>query len=95
MEKVIQSKADIFIYTKDGCSFCNRAINEIEKLGCKYDTCNISEDLEMANTIKIENNFNTFPQIYIKTKFIGGYDSLLTYLMTNKIHSMLNISIDF
>lgn len=85
----------ITIFVKDGCSFCTRAIEEVKKIGCSYSVHNITKDEESIQTLINLNSFKTFPQIYVKNEFIGGYSDLLMMVMTNRIYATIGMDVDF
>jgi len=78
----------ITIHSKVGCPFCISAKKFLtdKKLKFKeilYDPKN-SNYIIKTNALKNKTKHPTFPQIFIGTKFIGGYDSLLQYYTTKK-----------
>ena len=81
----------VLIIVKNNCKYCDAAKNEFNKLNIPFATTEFQEynrDILYLFT----NGHKTFPQIFINGKFIGGHDSLLIYIMTNKLFDMLQMN---
>jgi glutaredoxin 3 len=94
MNKINNSKEDCFIFYKNSCSYCLKAKAALESINIIYDCSEIKSEEEKNNLVKLTNH-KTFPQIFIKKQFIGGYNELMVLIMTNKIYEMLQICPDF
>jgi monothiol glutaredoxin len=56
------------------CGFSNTVVQILKKEGVSFETHNILADQEMRQGLKVYSNWQTFPQLYIAGKFIGGCD---------------------
>ena len=68
--------ADILLYKKNPCPFCDRAINLLEGRGLKYDIVDLTDRMDELQKIKQQYGWQTVPIIVIKGKLIGGYTDL-------------------
>lgn len=93
MEEIIHnSKKQCFIVHKNGCSYCKKAFDELNKINICFDDYEVKDDdFEMKKKLIDLTNHKTYPQIFIKGKFIGGYNELMVLIMTNRIYDMLEI----
>ena len=68
---------NIEIYSKDNCSFCDKAVHQAQQMvqesSNKYIVYKLGVDFEMEDMIKKFPNARTFPQIIVDGKNIGGY----------------------
>ncbi len=65
------------VYTLNGCPWSKRAIRLLKTLDIEYDLIIIGNDEQFENLRSISNS-NTFPQIFLDDKFLGGYESILS-----------------
>ncbi len=63
------------IYILPDCPWSNRAMKLLDSLHIKYNSYLITNDEEF-NKISEKTSISTFPQIFINSKFIGGYSEL-------------------
>ncbi len=69
--------ADILIYSKEHCPFCNRAKILLEQLGQSYEDIDIGKQPELRDEmIEKAGGRKTVPQIFINGRHIGGCDDL-------------------
>ena len=69
----------VFLYMKGtpqspACGFSMRVVQILDHLEVKFAACNILEDMEKREAIKVFANWPTIPQLYIKGTFVGGCD---------------------
>ena len=71
---------DVIIYTKPGCSFCEKSKDIFSTIDTKYKEVVMNPNLknyEKKVAALIERTgHRTFPQIFVEEKFIGGHDEL-------------------
>tara|TARA_B100000963_G_scaffold358297_1_gene382582 strand:- start:3375 stop:3599 length:225 start_codon:yes stop_codon:yes gene_type:complete len=67
------------VFTKNRCSFCDRAKILIEQKGHEYESINIEEDNNIDILLEKNKYARTMPQIFINDKLIGGYEDLVKY----------------
>jgi glutaredoxin len=78
--------ANFTLYTKDNCSFCNKAKHLLTTKGHSYLELKVPDqaDKEMIQQRVTEsgsaNLVRTVPQIFTDDKYIGDYTSLVEYL---------------
>jgi glutaredoxin len=66
----------ITVYSKNECSFCDRAKQLLESRGVEYKEINVSEHPE-AREYLLEQGLRSVPQIYRGTTLIpGGYQGI-------------------
>lgn len=68
---------EITIYSKTNCPYCTNAKNLISSLGLNFHEIDLTNEPEKLKKLVETTNHRTVPQIFINSKFIGGYDSLL------------------
>lgn len=71
-------KVAISIFTKPGCSYCQKAKSLLTEQGLQFEELVIGSDLTLT-AFKAITNAQTTPQIYIDGQHIGGSDDLITY----------------
>jgi glutaredoxin len=74
------------LYVLENCDYCNQAINFLEKKNIKYTTIKINNDINTKNKYKLQNNMNTFPQIFLRLSDdqfhkIGGFNDLQEFFL--------------
>jgi glutaredoxin 3 len=68
------------VYSKDSCSFCVKAKELLTEYNYEYKEKNISNpDIRQELLTRVP-DAKTVPQIFIETKYIGGYTELVNYL---------------
>ena len=70
-----QPPASIDIYVLQDCPWSTRALHLLDSYNIKYNYYLITNDEDFKKISDIT-SFNTFPQIFIKNVFIGGYSEL-------------------
>jgi glutaredoxin len=66
------------IYTRNDCSFCDKAKSLIRERGDQYLEVSIYEEVGALQYLK-DQGFTTVPQIWLDKKHIGGYNELLQH----------------
>ena len=70
----------ITIYSKNNCTFCNKAKHLVKTLGLTYEEKKMEEfDSPQAMLEDIGKPVRTMPQIKIDDKLVGGYNQLIEY----------------
>ena len=71
---------EIVIYSKNNCTFCNKAKHLVKTLGLTYEEKKMEEfDSPQAMLEDIGKPVRTMPQIKIDDKLVGGYNQLIEY----------------
>ncbi|MAV83067.1 MAG: monothiol glutaredoxin, Grx4 family [Pelagibacteraceae bacterium] len=78
IEDLINSK-DVFLFMKGNpdfpmCGFSSTASAILKKCGVEFGHCNVLDNEDVREGIKLYSNWPTIPQLYIKKEFIGGCD---------------------
>ena len=70
--------ADIVIYTKTHCPYCDKAKQLLNIKGAQYREINVGNDPVAREDLTIKaNGRKTVPQIFIDDRHIGGCDDLM------------------
>ncbi len=67
------------VFTKNRCSYCDRAKDLIVQKGYEYESINIEVDNNIDILLEKNKYARTMPQIFINDKLIGGYVDLVKY----------------
>ena len=70
---------DLIVYGKANCPFCEMSKQELALQGILFDYIDLQETGKTAAEVT-GRKVSTLPQIYIKGKYIGGYDDLMVFL---------------
>ena len=62
-------------YILKNCPWSKRSIRLLDSLSVPYEVILIENDLDFQKVNSLSNH-NTFPQIFLDDKFVGGYDEL-------------------
>ncbi|MDP2561057.1 glutaredoxin 3 [Psychrobium sp. 1_MG-2023] len=81
--------ADVTIYTRSWCSFCNRAKGLLESKGVEFNEIDIEEQPEMREKMIQLTGRTSVPQIFINQQAIGGCDDLFALHTSDKLNGLL------
>ena len=71
---------EIVIYSKQNCTFCNKAKHLVKTLGYEYTEKKMEEfDSPQAMLEDIGKQLRTMTQIKIDDQLVGGYNQLVEY----------------
>lgn len=68
--------ADVVIYTRQMCGFCSAAKTLLDQKGVKYVEHDATFEPGLRAEMMERSGRNTFPQIFIGDKHVGGCDDL-------------------
>jgi glutaredoxin 3 len=68
--------ADIIIYTRDLCGYCAAAKRLLDGKGVRYTERNATFDPDLRAEMMEKSGRQTFPQIFIDGRHIGGFDDM-------------------
>ena len=82
IESDVQTNA-VLIYMKGSpsapqCGFSNMACRILDHHGVEYASRNVLASEELRNGIKAYSAWPTIPQLYVKGKFVGGSDIMMS-----------------
>ncbi len=84
-----QNLASVDIYVLPDCPWSKRALKLLDSFDINYNYNLISNDDEFK-IISDRTSVNTFPQIFIKGKFIGGYSELADLSSNGKLAKLIS-----
>ena len=71
------------------CGFSMAVANVLKHLNVKFHGVNILEDESLRQGIKEYSDWPTIPQLYIKSKFVGGCDIVKEMFEKGELKEML------
>ena len=83
------SKPKIEMYTKAFCPFCIRAKGLLKSKGMSFIDIPAAMDREKRAEMNKRSGRNTFPQIFIDGKHIGGCDDIFALERAGKLDPLL------
>lgn len=82
--------ARVEIYTKTGCPFCARAKATLDAKGAAYEETVAAGDPKLRAAMNARaNGRDTFPQIFIDDRHIGGSDDLAALDSSGELDRLL------
>ena len=83
--------AKVEMYTKAFCPFCVRAKSLLKKKGVKFIDIPAAMDRKKRQEMNQRSGRNTFPQIFIDGKHIGGCDDIHALDRAGKLDALLGL----
>ena len=74
-----------YVYSKDGCGFCQRLTEFMESKGVEFEKFNLGEDYTPEDFVNKFGYNSSFPQVVYHQQKIGGMKDTVRYLLNNKI----------
>lgn len=72
----VEAPYEIVMYSKDGCPFCEKAVQFLEKHSIAYHEAKLNDEQERREFYE-QTGTHSVPQIFYKGEHIGGYDDLI------------------
>jgi len=72
----MKQTAQIKMYKKNPCPYCDRAVHFFEDKGLKVEIIDLSNNLQELQVLKQKTGWATVPMIFINDKLIGGYNDM-------------------
>lgn len=69
----------ITMFSKQGCTFCEKAKILLQECGLKFEEVDVTEDVNYCAHLR--SSGATVPRIWNHNTFIGGYTELCDYLL--------------
>ena len=83
--------ADVLIYSKNYCPYCQRAMALFDKLDVEYEEIDLMANPQRkSEMVSMANGRTTVPQIFINGKHIGGCDDLYALHDQGGLEPLLN-----
>ena len=79
------SQNKFYVYSKDGCGFCDKLTNFMETKGVNYEKFNLGDDFTSEEFLQRFGKQSTFPQVIVENKQIGGMKDTVRFLLDNGI----------
>jgi len=83
--------AKVEMYTKAFCPFCVRAKSLLKNKGVKFIDIPAAMDRKKRQEMNQRSGRNTFPQIFIDGKHIGGCDDIHALDRAGKLDALLGL----
>ena len=78
--------SDVIIYTTTHCPYCHAVKELFQDLDITFNEINLDDKIELRQKLYEENNgWRTVPMIFIKDKFLGGYNDVKKLVETDEI----------
>ncbi len=71
------------------CGFSKAVVEILKKEGAEFETFNILADQEVRQALKEYSNWQTYPQLYVGGKFVGGCDIVTEMHKTGELGGVL------
>lgn len=81
--------ADVQIYTRANCSYCDHAKHLLSAKGVVYEEIRVDQTPGALEAMQELTSGRTFPQIIIKGKAIGGFDDLKALQDAGQLDALL------
>lgn len=81
--------ANVTIYSKIGCPYCERALGLLEKKKAKLTNIEAASKPEVRAKMNELTGRNTFPQIFIGERHVGGCDDLIALEAKGELDALL------
>jgi glutaredoxin len=74
----------LYVYSKDGCGFCDKLTDFLDKKGFNYDKFTLGEDFTVDQFLSKFGPGSTFPQTCVNYESVGGMRDTIRYLVEHK-----------
>ena len=81
--------AQVTIYTKFYCPYCERALALLDKKGAHVTNIEAASNPEVRAKMNALSGRNTFPQVFIGDQHMGGCDDLMALETKGKLDALL------
>ncbi|MCF1504239.1 glutaredoxin 3 [Afifella sp. H1R] len=82
--------AKVTIYTRQFCGFCSSAIRLLEEKGADYEEIDATFEPDKRAEMMARSKRQTFPQIFIGSRHVGGCDDLYALDRQGRLEPMLS-----
>ena len=84
--------AHVTIYTRPFCGYCSRALSLLAEKGADFTEIEAGMDPTLRQEmVRRSGGRNTFPQIFVGEKHIGGCDEMMTLEREGKLDALLAV----
>jgi len=71
---------NVVVWSKDGCSFCQKAMTVLDNYNVNYEVRKIGTEWTKEDLLEAIPDAKSLPQIVINGDLIGGYSKLVEYI---------------
>ena len=82
--------ASVVIYTRQFCGYCSAAKKLLETKGVSYEEHDATHAPEVRQEMIKRAGRNTFPQIFIDGRHVGGFDDLHALEHAGELDALLS-----
>ena len=86
---LVNTMAEIIIYSKDPCPYCVRAKMLLQRKGRVFKEIKVTNEKIMEEMLKKSGGMKTVPQIFINGRHVGGCDDLYTLEAKGELDKLL------
>ena len=79
------SDKKFYVYSKNGCGFCDKLTTFLEQKGFNYEKFNLGSDFTSEEFIHKFGRESTFPQVVMDNKHLGGLKNTVGFLLKNQM----------
>jgi glutaredoxin 3 len=81
--------ADVVIYTRPFCGYCASALALLKRKGVAFTEIEAGMDPQKRQEMVTRSGRNTFPQIFIGERHIGGCDDMMALERAGELDALL------
>ena len=81
---IFMSDSKFYVYSKEGCGFCDRLTEFMKTKGIGYEKLNLGRDFTPKDFLDRFGKQSTFPQVIQDNRHLGGMKDTVRFLMENK-----------
>lgn len=82
--------ADVTIYTRALCGYCTAAKALLERKNVAYEEIDATFSPEKRSEMAARSGRTTFPQIFVGSHHVGGFDDMSALERAGKLDALLN-----
>jgi len=91
----MSDEAHVEIYTKEDCSYCEKAKDLFDSKGVEYEEYNVTGDEELFDEmVERADGRQTAPEVFVDDELIGGWDETSELNETGELDEKLDIASD-
>ncbi len=79
------SNSKFYVYSKNGCGFCDKLTDFMESKGVDYEKFELGNDFSTEEFLYRFGRNSTFPQVLMDNRKIGGMKDTVRFLLDNKM----------
>ena len=81
--------AQVTIYTRPFCGYCTRAVKLLADKGVDFTEIEAGMDPDKRREMMDRSGRNTFPQIFVGERHIGGHDDIMAMERAGELDPLL------